>query len=120
MSRVLWPSSPSIGWASGVDRLTGLPNGSPAGLVPKKTLAGEPEGLVVDDSASCQFQADVDYNTNIIVRGMGCSACLAKVTQVVVVGALWFCHRVTTLQQTRQAPVVLSVLVTLLVKLQCM
>lgn len=78
VSRVLWPSSPSIGWASGVDRLTGLPNGSPAGLVPKKTLAGEPEGVGVDDGGSCQFQADVDYNTNIIVRGMGCSTCLAK------------------------------------------
>lgn len=26
-SRPLWPASPSAGWASGVDRLTGLPNG---------------------------------------------------------------------------------------------
>lgn len=26
-SRVIWPSSPGDGWASGVDRLYGLPNG---------------------------------------------------------------------------------------------
>ena len=28
-SRVLWPASPSQGWASGVDRLSGHPNGRP-------------------------------------------------------------------------------------------
>ena len=31
-SRPVWPSSPSLGWAAGVNRLTGLPTGSP--LVP--------------------------------------------------------------------------------------
>jgi beta-mannosidase len=31
-SRPVWPSSPSFGWAAGVNRLTGLPTGSP--LVP--------------------------------------------------------------------------------------
>ena len=34
-TRPAWPTSPSAGWASGVDRLTSLPNGSPLGLVPK-------------------------------------------------------------------------------------
>lgn len=33
-SRPPWPACPSDGWASGVDRLSSLPNGSPAGLVP--------------------------------------------------------------------------------------
>jgi len=28
-SRILWPSSPANGWASGVDRLWGTPNGKP-------------------------------------------------------------------------------------------
>ena len=28
-SRVIWPASPSQGWASGVDRLSGHPNGQP-------------------------------------------------------------------------------------------
>jgi hypothetical protein len=37
-SRPPWPSSPSNGWLSGVDRLTSLPNGSPLGLQP--TLGG--------------------------------------------------------------------------------
>ncbi len=31
-SRALWPSCPSAGWASGVDRLWSRPNSSPAGL----------------------------------------------------------------------------------------
>ena len=34
-SRVVWPSCPSKGWVSGVNRLTALPNGSPSGLVPQ-------------------------------------------------------------------------------------
>eukprot|EP00045_Choanoeca_perplexa_P019543 m.294450 g.294450 ORF g.294450 m.294450 type:complete len:501 (-) comp45076_c0_seq1:144-1646(-) len=33
-SRVVWPSCPARGWASGVNRLTSLPNGSPKGLQP--------------------------------------------------------------------------------------
>ena len=34
-SRVVWPSCPSAGWASGVHTLYGLPNGYP--LVPRKS-----------------------------------------------------------------------------------
>jgi beta-mannosidase len=34
-SRPVWPASPSRGWASGVDTLWGLPNGSPLGLRPR-------------------------------------------------------------------------------------
>lgn len=37
-SRPPWPSSPSNGWLSGVDRLTSLPNGSPLGLQPTGVL----------------------------------------------------------------------------------
>jgi len=42
-SRPPWPSSPSNGWLSGVDRLTSLPNGSPLGLQPT-LAASEGEG----------------------------------------------------------------------------
>ncbi len=34
-SRVVWPSCPAKGWVHGVNRLSGLPNGSPEGLVPR-------------------------------------------------------------------------------------
>ena len=38
-SRPPWPASPSNGWASGVDALTSLPNGSPLGLQPLRSAA---------------------------------------------------------------------------------
>ena len=38
-SRPPWPSSPSPGWTSGVDRLTALPNGR--ALSPMSVAAGE-------------------------------------------------------------------------------
>ncbi len=38
-SRPQWPSNPSNGWASGVDRLTGLPNGLPLTIKPSKAAA---------------------------------------------------------------------------------
>ena len=45
MSRVVWPSCPSNGWAAGVDRLSAHPNGSPLGLLPNakppQQLAGK-------------------------------------------------------------------------------
>ena len=37
-SRPPWPACPSLGWASGVDALTGLPNSSPLGLQPHLKL----------------------------------------------------------------------------------
>jgi len=43
-SRPPWPTSPSNGWISGVDRLTSLPNGSPLGLQPTLALEVSKEG----------------------------------------------------------------------------
>eukprot|EP00026_Physarum_polycephalum_P002050 Phypoly_transcript_02054.p1 GENE.Phypoly_transcript_02054~~Phypoly_transcript_02054.p1 ORF type:complete len:936 (+),score=107.47 Phypoly_transcript_02054:132-2939(+) len=37
-SRVIWPSCPSSGWATGVNRLTGLPNGNPLALAPSNNI----------------------------------------------------------------------------------
>ena len=70
-SRPPWPASPSPGWTSGVDRLTGLPNGSPLGLQPRaappSSEAPPPPPLPAScDGSSCTSQADVDY----------CNACV--------------------------------------------
>jgi beta-mannosidase len=37
-SRVIWPSCPAYGWASGVERLTGLPNGKPLSQSPSNNI----------------------------------------------------------------------------------
>ena len=63
-SRPPWPSCPSGGWASGVDRLTSLVNGSPLGLTPR----AEPphaEAAAVAPTVSadnCTFWPNVDVN----------------------------------------------------------
>jgi len=36
-SRVVWPSCPAKGWQSGVNKLSAIPNDSPAGLIPAPT-----------------------------------------------------------------------------------
>lgn len=68
-SRPVWPACPSLGWASGVDRLTGLPNGSPAGLVPvappgqhaTRDHATAPIEIAASPSdGNCSFVPDVD------------------------------------------------------------
>jgi beta-mannosidase len=64
-SRPPWPSSPSFGWTSGVDRLTGLPNGQP--LVPRSAAAGgadageRPAWTLGGSDSACTWQADTDY-----------------------------------------------------------
>ena len=53
-SRPPWPSCPSHGWASGVDRLWSLPNGSPLGLQP---IAPPPANA----SAACTDIPNMDF-----------------------------------------------------------
>lgn len=55
-SRPPWPSCPSSGWSSGVDRLWSLPNGSPLGLQPR--LSREE---VLSDTDTCTFLAHADF-----------------------------------------------------------
>ena len=58
-SRPPWPSCPSHGWASGVDALWGLPNGSPLGLQPLKLNSSVA-------AATCTFETDVDFDNGSI------------------------------------------------------
>jgi hypothetical protein len=78
-SRPPWPTSPSPGWASGVDRLTSLPNGSPLGLQPKASNGdlgsrlrplrrrrgggggAESRAAAAALGGACSSQADTDY-----------------------------------------------------------
>lgn len=71
-SRPTWPSNPSNGWISGVDRLTGLPNGLPfvARLKSSNSITAQlptvPLSLAVPHggcltSNNCTQQLNVDY-----------------------------------------------------------
>ena len=73
-SRPIWPACPSNGWSHGVDRLWGLPNGSPLGLVPrtgvnvKKTKSKTKASLYKTNTAPgintslCQIINNVNYS----------------------------------------------------------
>lgn len=82
-----WPSNPSNGWISGVDRLTGLPNGRP--LVAKTQRAPSrspttPLSLVSSTitTAGCSQQVNVDYDidapTHTIVSVDSPASCCAS------------------------------------------
>lgn len=71
-SRTPWPASPSKGWASGVDSLTGLPNGKPlveagvpadaAALLPPPPAPRRAAGA---GNASCAFVPNEDFDTKV-------------------------------------------------------
>ena len=54
-SRVVWPSCPAPGWTAGVDRLYGMPNGSPLGLLPASS-----EGLVLADEVGSKWGTKIE------------------------------------------------------------
>ena len=68
-SRPIWPGCPSDGWASGVNRLSGLPNGKKL-----ESNAGMREQLLAENAAlaiaaplaktACQFEKDTDYQNS--------------------------------------------------------
>lgn len=102
-SRVVWPSCPSGGWTSGVDRLTSLPNGSPLGLGPRIAVGLEmPRSTepVTVGSDTCDFQVNVDYDQGTFWTHPKanspqecCDACKADSECVVAVlasGLCWF------------------------------
>jgi len=69
-ARVPWPSCPSAGWEAGVSTLWGLPNGAPAGLLPRALRppsAGDAEpvttALPCASGNNCTLQADADFAT---------------------------------------------------------
>jgi beta-mannosidase len=96
-SRPVWPACPSTGWASGVDRLTGLPNGRPLVMhtgatggvavdyrAASRAAPARPRGVAAP-AATCQTVADVDYGKGQIwvdapandLQGC-CDACTAQ------------------------------------------
>ena len=50
-ARPIWPSSPSNGWVSGVDRITGLPNGKP--LVASAGKTTDPKAALPCTACQC-------------------------------------------------------------------
>ena len=77
-SRPIWPSCPSNGWISGVDRLTSLPNGV-LPLVPKPSdWAPAP----LDSNPNCTFIDSLDFSGYYAMTGVSsadecCAACSA-------------------------------------------
>lgn len=97
-SRPIWPASPSIGWESGVDTLTGLPNGKPlvlkqqqqqqqqqeVGVVAKEADAAEEESALQQqrqqrqqeyrssnpEGTTCTAERDVDYGKGVIWKSV--------------------------------------------------
>jgi hypothetical protein len=58
-SRAVWPSCPASGWATGVHRLTGLPNGNPLTTHPAfdgNTAAGIPSAPAVSIETHGPYQ----------------------------------------------------------------
>lgn len=51
-SRTPWPSSPSSGWASGVNRLTSLPNGNTLRVIPAPSVIANVSGGVTQTNAN--------------------------------------------------------------------
>jgi beta-mannosidase len=58
-SRPPWPSCPSGGWSSGVDRLWSLPNGSPLGLQPR--LSSPVSDEILTNTDTCTFLPHTDF-----------------------------------------------------------
>lgn len=116
-SRPVWPSSPSVGWTSGVDMLWSLPNGSPLGLQPRlqqkhdeavhatAAVTGSPivPCGVAGAAGDCTAQFNVDYcvtcydvpHPNVNSSQACCDACTAAGpdacwTAVFYEGVCWF------------------------------
>ena len=103
-SRPLWPASPSRGWQTGVDRLTGRPNGQPLTLKTKAkakhanhahtsrdaatTTRGKPENgahLAHGSGAECTSVHNVDYGKGTVWKSPTaedpeacCETCVAQ------------------------------------------
>ena len=83
-SRPPWPSCPASGWKSGVDRLTGLPNGSPLGMQPN--ARPPPPQSCAAGTCTTQPSRDYDQGTMWIVTQAAdlqacCDACTAGAAQ---------------------------------------
>lgn len=80
-SRPIWPACPSKGWQSGVDQLTGLPNGKPLSMKASSADTGSvsaPAAVTVaaageSDASTCTAIENVDYDkgTNWLSKPCG-------------------------------------------------
>jgi hypothetical protein len=70
----VWPSCPSSGWASGVDRLWGLPNGSPAGLKVISSSGNSSAGAAASGLVPCSSLPEWEG----VRSGDGDASCLAQ------------------------------------------
>eukprot|EP00045_Choanoeca_perplexa_P014475 m.170359 g.170359 ORF g.170359 m.170359 type:complete len:852 (-) comp16688_c0_seq1:1727-4282(-) len=105
-SRAVWPSCPGQGWEAGVNRLTGLPNDSPKGLLPAGTKTDQ--ATPFRNASTCTFQNNVDYNhgTHWIQNNTQdehdcCAQCQAYDSCAVAV----FYHGVCYFKQSNERPV---------------
>lgn len=104
-SRVIWPSCPSSGWATGVHTLTGLPNGSPLALrSTSSALAARAAAISASstfsapkcDASGCTTLPGYDYDTGYVgkVVALGnasqcCAACAAAGTAACYAASFW-------------------------------
>jgi beta-mannosidase len=75
-SRVIWPSCPSLGWATGVSTLTGLPTGGPLKIITRASAAAPCPG-----APACTQVVDQDYDKGFVgqvVQAATAAACCAE------------------------------------------
>jgi hypothetical protein len=82
-SRPIWPACPSSGWKSGVDRLTGLPNGKPLVLAKAAAVSSSSMGsssLVLE--AATASSLDESDGVEVPVKGERTDATCASIKNV--------------------------------------
>lgn len=110
VSRVPWPSCPSSGWHSGVNRLWSLPNGQPfeSKKVPTNAIIGKAHSLHPQDTvntsmdpyavdtftvtnSSCTYISNIDFSNGVVWTNTPanapsdcCSTCIANPDQCYV------------------------------------
>ncbi len=74
-SRVVWPSCPSYGWSSGVDTLTGLPNGQPLATAPQPQPRAAPQPCGAAGCTSLAADYDKGYVGELTNNVPNAAAC---------------------------------------------
>ena len=100
-SRPVWPSCPSAGWSSGVDRLTGLPNGQALVTAPQSLHGLRHVSRVTPEpsetnSASCTSVVGADYAKGFlgtvvptVDAAQCCEKCSAAGTESCFAASFW-------------------------------
>ena len=105
-SRVIWPSCPSLGWATGVHTATGLPNGGPLKILTRASVAEAraraqaalrvPAPVPCDGGGGCTLVPDYDYDNGFVGKVVPaanasecCDACVAAGAAACYAASLW-------------------------------